>query len=162
MLRNIALSSRHRCRASGARSLCALRFLQPTDRELPKAYRAFDLTEHRSRIFFRLARGARPSLGPWIVRPPLSHPDLGWSLTLLDAGTQFLEHLEGAGREKGRLGVLFVALTGGTRFSVGTGFSDVGSGAPRVGSVISFRCQDRSDSGIPRFTSCIGDRGDAT
>ena len=73
-----------------------------------------------------------------------------------------LEHLKGAGRHKGRLGALLVELPDGTRFSVGTGFSDAERGAPPpVGSVITFRYQELSDGGVPRFPSYVGVRGDA-
>ena len=73
-----------------------------------------------------------------------------------------LEHLKGAGRHKGRLGALLVELADGTQFSVGTGFSDAERGAPPpVGSVITFRYQELSDGGVPRFPSYVGVRSDA-
>ena len=73
-----------------------------------------------------------------------------------------LEHLKGAGRHKGRLGALLVELANGTQFSVGTGFSDAERGAPPpVGSVITFRYQELSDGGVPRFPSYVGVRRDA-
>src|SRR3954462_8476207 len=78
-----------------------------------------------------------------------------------DAEARVLEHLKGAGRHKGRLGALLVELTDGTQFSVGTGFSDAERGAPPpVGSIITFRYQELSDGGVPRFPSYVGVRGD--
>ena len=72
-----------------------------------------------------------------------------------------LEHLKGAGRHKGRLGALLVELADGTQFSVGTGFSDAERGSPPpVGSVITFRYQELSDGGVPRFPSYVGVRRD--
>ena len=73
-----------------------------------------------------------------------------------------LGHLKGAGRHKGRLGALLVELADGTQFSVGTGFSDAEREAPPpVGSVITFRYQELSDGGVPRFPSYVGVRPDA-
>jgi DNA ligase-1 len=55
-----------------------------------------------------------------------------------------------------------VELADGTRFAVGTGFSDAERGAPPpVGSLITFRYQELSDSGVPRFPSYVGVRDDA-
>jgi DNA ligase-1 len=103
-----------------------------------------------------------------MLRQPRSRYEVGRSLTLLkvksfrDAEARVLEHLQGAGRHKGRLGALLVELADGTRFSVGTGFSDAERGAPPpVGSVITFRYQELSESGVPRFPSYVGVRGDA-
>ncbi len=71
------------------------------------------------------------------------------------------EHLEEGGRHKGRLGALFVEVTDGTRFSVGTGLSDAEREAPPpVGSVVTFR-YELSDGGVPRFPCYVGVRGDA-
>jgi DNA ligase-1 len=103
-----------------------------------------------------------------MLRQPRSRYEVGRSLTLLkvksfrDAEARVLEHLKGAGRHKGRLGALLVELPDGTRFSVGTGFSDAEREAPPpLGSVITFRYQELSDGGVPRFPSYIGVRGDA-
>ena len=72
-------------------------------------------------------------------------------------------HLPGAGRHKGRLGALQVELPDGTRFSVGTGFSDAErENPPPIGSVITFRYQELSDGGVPRFPSYIAVRDDVT
>jgi DNA ligase-1 len=72
------------------------------------------------------------------------------------------KHLAGSGRHKGRLGALLVELPDGTTFSVGTGFSDAERKAPPpVGSQITFRYQELSDGGVPRFPSFVGVRADA-
>ncbi len=102
-----------------------------------------------------------------MVRRPESRYEVGRSLTLLkiktfhDDEARVLGHLKGAGRHKGRLGALFVELADGTQFSVGTGFSDAEREAPPpVGSVITFRYQELSDGGVPRFPSYVGIRPD--
>ena len=102
-----------------------------------------------------------------MLRQPESRYEVGRSVSLLkvknfhDAEARVLEHLKGAGRHKGRLGALLVELADGTQFSVGTGFSDAERGSPpAVGSVITFRYQELSDGGVPRFPSYVGVRGD--
>jgi DNA ligase-1 len=71
------------------------------------------------------------------------------------------DELGGAGRHKGRLGALPVELADGTRFAVGTGFSDARRGAPPpAGSIITFGYQELSDAGVPRFPSFVGRRHD--
>jgi DNA ligase-1 len=89
----------------------------------------------------------------------------GRSATLLkvksfhDAEARVLGHQPGAGRHKGRLGALLVELGDGTRFAVGTGFSDAErQDPPPVGSIITFRYQELSEGGVPRFPSYIGVR----
>jgi DNA ligase-1 len=52
-------------------------------------------------------------------------------------------------------------MADGTRFAVGTGFSDAErEDPPPVGSVITFRYQELSEGGVPRFPSYIGVRHD--
>ena len=73
-----------------------------------------------------------------------------------------LGHEPGAGRHKGRLGALLAEMADGTRFSVGTGFSDAERNhPPPIGSTITFRYQELTDGGVPRFPSYIGLRADA-
>ena len=60
------------------------------------------------------------------------------------------------GKSKGLLGALAVQLPDGTEFSVGTGLSDAERATPPpVGSVITFRYQELSDGGVPRFPSFV-------
>src|SRR5205823_2364690 len=70
-------------------------------------------------------------------------------------------HVAGAGRHKGRLGALLVELPNGTKFNVGTGFSDAErEDPPETGAIITFRYQELSDGGVPRFPSFVGVRHD--
>ncbi len=103
-----------------------------------------------------------------MLRQPGSRYEAGRSATLLkikrfhDAEARVIGHLPGAGRHKGRLGALDVELPDGTQFSVGTGFSDAQRGdPPPVGSLITFRYQELSDRGVPRFPSFIRVRRDS-
>ncbi len=102
-----------------------------------------------------------------MLRQPGSQYATGRSATLLkvktfhDAEAEVLTHEPGKGRHKGRLGALSVRLPNGKVFSVGTGFSDKERETPPpVGSVITFRYQELSDGGIPRFPSFVGVRTD--
>lgn len=97
-----------------------------------------------------------------MLRQPGSRYEAGRSPTLLkvktfhDAEASVLEHIPGAGRHKGRLGALLVQLADGTKFSVGTGFSDhQRENPPPAGSTITFRYQELTDGGVPRFPSFV-------
>ena len=103
-----------------------------------------------------------------MARQPRSRYEAGRSNTLLkvksfrDAEARVLGHAPGAGRHKGRLGALEVALADGTKFNVGTGFSDAErEDPPPIGSIITFRFQELSTGGVPRFPSFVGVRIDA-
>ncbi len=102
-----------------------------------------------------------------MLRQPGSKYVIGRSGTLLkvktfyDAEAEVIGHQAGMGRHKGRLGALLVRLADGTEFAVGTGFSDAQRNAPPpVGSQITFRYQELSDAGVPRFPSFVGLRND--
>jgi len=100
-----------------------------------------------------------------MLRQAGSRYEGGRSATLLkvksfhDAEARVLKHQEGAGRHKGRLGALLVEMADGTEFSVGTGFSDAErENPPPVGSLITYRYQELSEAGVPRFPSFVGVR----
>jgi len=102
-----------------------------------------------------------------MMRRPGSKYESGRSSSLLkvktfhDTEAIVVRHLPGAGRHKGRLGALECDLPDGTRFSVGTGFSDAERASPPpVGAVITFRYQELTTDGVPRFPSYIGVRDD--
>jgi DNA ligase-1 len=102
-----------------------------------------------------------------MLRKPGSRYEVGRSSTLLkvksffDAEALVVEHLPGTGKHEGRLGALLVELADGTRFSIGTGFSDKErKSPPKVGAVVTFRYQELSDGGVPRFPSYVGVRDD--
>jgi DNA ligase-1 len=103
-----------------------------------------------------------------MARKPRSKYEVGRSTTLLkvksfrDAEARVIAHAPGAGRHKGRLGALVVELADGTRFNIGTGFSDAErEDPPKVGSLVTFRFQELSNGGVPRFPSYVGVRIDA-
>jgi DNA ligase-1 len=103
-----------------------------------------------------------------MLRRPGSRYEPGRSHTLLkvksfkDDEARVVGHVAGAGRHKGRLGALEVELRDGTRFSVGTGLSDAErENPPGLGTLITFRYQELSNDGVPRFPSYVGVRIDA-
>jgi len=102
-----------------------------------------------------------------MMRRPGSSYEVGRSYTLLkvksfhDAEARVIGHQEGTGKHKGRLGALLVEMPNGTRFAVGTGLSDAErKSPPPVGSIITYRYQELSDGGVPRFPSYVGVRHD--
>ena len=102
-----------------------------------------------------------------MLREPASVYVAGRSTTLLkvktfhDAEAEVIGHEPGKGRHQGRLGALSVRLSNGKIFSVGTGFSDKQRETPPpIGALITFRYQELSDAGIPRFPSYVGIRSD--
>jgi DNA ligase-1 len=52
-------------------------------------------------------------------------------------------------------------LPDGTRFNAGTGFSDVErDDPPPIGAIVTFRYQELSEGGVPRFPTYVGMRDD--
>ena len=103
-----------------------------------------------------------------MLRQPGSRYAAGRSSTLLkvktfhDAEAEVVAHEPGKGKHAGRLGALTVRLPNGKLFSVGTGFKDrERANPPPVGTTITFRYQELSDAGIPRFPSYLCVRADA-
>jgi DNA ligase-1 len=102
-----------------------------------------------------------------MARKPKSKYVAGRSHTLLkvksfsDTEARVVGHVAGRGRHKGRLGAVEAVLADGTRFSVGTGFSDAErESPPPIGSVITVRYQELSKDGVPRFPAYAGVRAD--
>jgi len=102
-----------------------------------------------------------------MLRQPRSHYTSGRSPTLLkvksffDAEAKVTGYSAGKGRHKGTVGALEVVCPDGTEFSVGTGLTDQDRRAPPpIGSKITFRYQELTDGGVPRFPSFVGVRHD--
>lgn len=102
-----------------------------------------------------------------MLRQPSSRYEFGRSHSLLkvktfhDAEAKVLEYLPGTGKHKGRMGALSVELANGVRFAIGTGFSDKErANPPPIGSIVTFRYQELTDAGVPRFPSYVRARTD--
>lgn len=96
-----------------------------------------------------------------MLREPGSLYEEGRSSTLLkvksffDDEAEVVKHIPGRGKHKGRLGALQVRWKG-VDFKVGTGFSDAQRrNPPSIGSKVTFRYQELSKDGIPRFPSFV-------
>jgi DNA ligase-1 len=123
-----------------------------------------DDTDHLRRELARVEALGGEGL---MLRQPGSVYEAGRSHTLLkvksfkDDEGRVIAHVAGAGRHKGRLGALVVEMANGVRFNVGTGFSDQERrGPPPIGSLVTFRYQELSEAGVPRFPSFVGVRHD--
>lgn len=97
-----------------------------------------------------------------MLRQPGSPYEVGRSTTLLkvktfhDAEAEVVGHQPGKGRHKGKLGALLMKLENGISFSLGTGFSDAErANPPAIGSKVTFRYQELTDGGVPRFPSFV-------
>lgn len=78
--------------------------------------------------------------------------------TFFDDEATVISHVPGRGKHKGRLGALKVDWNG-TEFKVGTGFSDdQRRNPPKVGSSVTFRYQELTKDGVPRFPSFVSAR----
>lgn len=102
-----------------------------------------------------------------MMRRPGSHYEVGRSHSLLkvksfhDAEARVIGHQPGTGKHKGRLGALLVEMPNGKHFAVGTGLTDAErKSPPPVGAIITYRYQELTDDGIPRFPSYVGVRHD--
>lgn len=69
-----------------------------------------------------------------------------------DAEAVVLAYVAGKGKYQGLMGALRVVLPDGTRFKIGSGFSDQERRQPpAIGSKITYRFNGKTDSGVPRF-----------
>lgn len=98
-----------------------------------------------------------------MLRRPGSLYEAGRSSSLLkvktfhDAEGRVVGHEAGKGKHKGRLGALVVEMDTGVRFNVGTGFTDKErESPPAIGSVITYRYQELTPDGVPRFPTWVG------
>jgi DNA ligase-1 len=103
-----------------------------------------------------------------MLRKPESRYEFSRSHTLLkvkrfnDAEATVIAHEPGKGRHKGRLGAVVAELPDGKRFNIGTGFSDKQrESPPAVGSTVTFKYQELTRDGVPRFPVFVGVRIDA-
>lgn len=73
-----------------------------------------------------------------------------------DAEARVVGHIPGRGRLAGMLGSLLVEDDAGRRFRIGTGFTDAERRSPPpIGSIVTFKYQGRTGSGLPRFASFV-------
>ncbi|MFW5723552.1 MAG: DNA ligase [Halochromatium sp.] len=74
----------------------------------------------------------------------------------LEGEAVVLEHLPGQGKYAGMLGSMLVEEPDGTRFKLGTGFSDAERASPPpIGSLVTFKYHGRTKYDRPRFASFL-------
>ena len=74
----------------------------------------------------------------------------------LDAEARVIAHLPGQGKYTGLLGALLVESPKGTRFRIGTGFSDAERASPPpIGSLVTYKYHGLTDRGIPKFPAFL-------
>ncbi len=102
-----------------------------------------------------------------MLREPKSAYHVGRSHSLLkvktfhDAEAVVIDYVPGKGKHKGRTGALVMERPDGVRFNVGTGMSDrERENPPEVGAVVTYRFQELTKDGVPRFPSYVGVRVD--
>lgn len=68
-----------------------------------------------------------------------------------------VKHIPGKGKNKGKMGSLLIELQDGKQFRLGSGFSKKErENPPPVGSIITFKYQGFTKSGLPKYPSFIG------
>ncbi len=97
-----------------------------------------------------------------IVRKPDTLYSEGRSSNILkvksyqDTEAMVIAHTPGKGKNQGKLGSLLVELPDGTRFKIGTGFSDAErKDPPPIGATITFKYYGLYQSGIPKFPAFL-------
>ena len=67
-----------------------------------------------------------------------------------------VEHIPGKGKYAGQMGALRVQMPNGTRFNIGTGFSDaLRKNPPPVGTNVTYTYRGLTNKGTPRFASFL-------
>ena len=73
-----------------------------------------------------------------------------------DAEAVVIGHVPGKGKNAGMLGALRVRTEDGREFSLGTGFTDKQrSNPPPIGTTVTYRYRDLTNTGMPRFASFL-------
>ncbi|KAI8819633.1 uncharacterized protein EV422DRAFT_558398, partial [Fimicolochytrium jonesii] len=79
-----------------------------------------------------------------------------------DAEAEVTGYEPGNGKHKGVCGALQCVMESGKRFKVGTGLADAQRrNPPKIGDIVTYRFQELTNDGVPRFPSYIGVRVDA-
>jgi len=77
--------------------------------------------------------------------------------TFYDAEAVVTGYVPGKGKNKGVTGALKCKMASGKNFNVGTGLSDkLRQKPPKIGAIVTYRFQELTRDGVPRFPSYIG------
>lgn len=115
---------------------------------------ADDLEKHLRRLEALGAEGVMLREAGSLYEAGRSHTCLKVK-TFFDDEAEVIGHTAGRGKHKGRVGAL-VCKWNGVEFEVGTGLTDKQrESPPNIGSKITFRYQELSTEGVPRFPSFV-------
>ncbi|OMJ96165.1 hypothetical protein SteCoe_347 [Stentor coeruleus] len=102
-----------------------------------------------------------------MLRKPQSYYENKRSSTLLkvktfsDAEAEVIGYEEGKGKYEGQIGALKVRNDDGKEFKIGSGLTDVDRiDPPKIGSIVTYKYQELSKDGIPRFPTYFRKRID--
>jgi DNA ligase-1 len=80
---------------------------------------------------------------------------------LYDAEATVIAYTAGQGKYKGKLGALEVETQEGTRFKLGTGFTDAQrENPPKICSIVTYTYRDKTKAGKPKFASFLRARNE--
>ncbi len=83
--------------------------------------------------------------------------------TFHDAEAKVIGYKGGQGRHRNRVGALELITPKGVKFFAGTGLSDAErENPPEIGALVTYRFQELTDQGVPRFPTYVGVRIDGT
>lgn len=83
--------------------------------------------------------------------------------TFHDAEAKVIGYKGGQGRHRNRVGALELITPEGVTFFAGTGLSDAErENPPEIGALVTYRFQELTDAGVPRFPTYVGVRIDGT
>ena len=83
--------------------------------------------------------------------------------TFYDAEAKVIGYKGGQGRHRDRVGALELITPKGVTFFAGTGLSDAErENPPEIGALVTYRYQELTDAGVPRFPTYVGVRIDGT
>ena len=83
--------------------------------------------------------------------------------TFQDAEAKVVGYVGGKGKHTGATGSLLCRMASGKQFRCGTGLSDAQRAAPpAIGMIITYRFQELTKDGVPRFPSFVRERADLT
>lgn len=81
--------------------------------------------------------------------------------TFYDAEAEVTGYVPGKGKYKSITGALKCKMASGKTFSVGSGMSDAQRNKPpKVGTIITYRFQELTRDGVPRFPTFVGEAVD--
>lgn len=120
-------------------------------------------------VYSELKRYEKMGAEGLMLRKPKSFYVGKRSATLLkvksffDAEARVDEHIGGKGKYAGMMGALQCVMENGLSFKVGTGFSDKHRlQPPAIGTIITYRFQELTPDGVPRFPAFVAERLDLT